>query len=146
LTMRGTYSMQSLQAASEVSARTLRHWIRRGLLPRPLGRGRGARYDENHLMRARVVRQLRTERLSLRAVQRRMSGLSEAELRAVLPAPSPQLTVEGLPEPPTAPTYPSVTWETVSLMDGLVLMVNTSRGALLRRVADDIYRHYGIRE
>jgi hypothetical protein len=34
-------------------------------------------------------------------------------------------------------------WEVVELMDGLLLMVNPSKGAVLRRIADDIYRHYG---
>lgn len=136
--------MQSLQAATEVSARTLRHWIRRGVLPRPLGRGRGARYGEDHLLRARVARQLRAQRLSLRAIQRRMSGLSEADLRALLPPPVLKQTAEGLPAPPPAPSYPAVLWETVVLMDGLVLMVSTSRGALLRRIANDIYQHYRL--
>jgi hypothetical protein len=28
-------------------------------------------------------------------------------------------------------------------MDGLALMVNPNRGELLRRIADDIFRHYG---
>ena len=43
--------------------------------------------------------------------------------------------------PPPAPSYPS--WELVTLVDGLVLMVNTTKGPLVRRIADDIHRHYG---
>lgn len=144
MTAQPTYSMQSLQTASAVPARTLRSWVRAGVLARPHGSGRGARYDESHLLRARVARQLRTERLSLRAIRKRMSGLSDADLRALLPtrtgAPSP----DAVPAPPAPPRYPSTTWETVRLMDGLVLMVDAGRGMLLRRVADDIYRHYGV--
>ena len=32
--------------------------------------------------------------------------------------------------------YPSVAWQVVTLMDGLVLMVNPNKGALLERIAD----------
>lgn len=64
---------------------------------------------------------------------------------AMLPRPrGPQLTPEGLPEPPPAPSYPATTWEVVALMEGLVLMINSSKAPGLRRVADDIYRHYAV--
>jgi hypothetical protein len=35
-------------------------------------------------------------------------------------------------------------WEVVQLMDGMVLMLNPSRGPVLRRIAADILRHYGM--
>jgi hypothetical protein len=41
--------------------------------------------------------------------------------------------------------YPAVLWEIVSLADGLVLLVNTTKGQFVRRMADEIYRHYGVR-
>jgi hypothetical protein len=44
---------------------------------------------------------------------------------------------------PPAPSYPFVNWESVTLLDGLVLLVNTNRGEALRRIADEIYRYYG---
>lgn len=145
MALHSTYSIGALQAASEVPARTLRSWVRSGILSKPLGRGRAARYDESHLLRARVARQLRSERLSLRAVRARMSGRSEAELRALLPVRATVLRADAMPPAPTPPSYPSTVWETVRLMDGLMLMVDAGRGELLRRVADDIYRHYGVR-
>jgi hypothetical protein len=52
---------------------------------------------------------------------------------------------DGVPAPPPAPMYPSVAWQVVTLMDGLVLMVNPNKGALLERIADEIYRLYGNR-
>jgi hypothetical protein len=53
------------------------------------------------------------------------------------------MTAEGLPAPPPEPTYPRASWEVVTLMEGLVLMVNPKRGPALQRIADDIYRRYG---
>ena len=59
------------------------------------------------------------------------------------PIPRPT-TPDGVPLPPAAATYPFTTWELVYLMDGLSLMVNPSLGPLVRRIADDIFRHYAI--
>jgi DNA-binding transcriptional MerR regulator len=152
-----TYSIQALQAQSGVSARTLRHWVREKVLPKPFGRGRGARYDDRHVLRARVIHRLRATRLSLPAIRARIDKLSEPELLALVapepsatttiavpaPVPAQQSPAEAAPSPPPAPTYPSSAWEVVELMDGLLLMVAGSKGPALRRIADDIYRYYG---
>lgn len=59
------------------------------------------------------------------------------------PSPRP-VTPEGIPVPPSQATCPFTTWELVYLMDGLSLMVNPSFGPLVRRIADDIFKHYAI--
>lgn len=142
--MSGTFPIHSLEAQTGVSARTLRHWIREGALPKPLGRGRGARYDERHLVVARVIQHLRTQHVSLRAIRTRVGSLSREELVALLP-PAPRPTSpDGVPLPPPPPTYPFTMWELVHLMDGLFLLVNPDKGLILRRVVDDIHRYYGL--
>ena len=138
----GTFTMHDLERESGVAARTLRHWIRQKVLPKPVGKGRGARYDTRHLQRARAAQVLRAARLSLRAIRTRIGNLSEQELLALAPPPR-KTTPEGLPAPPPEPSYPAVTWEVVELIGGLVLLVNTTKGPAVRRIADDIYRHYG---
>ena len=79
---------------------------------------------------------------SLRTIRARLGELSEEQLLAMVPPPQRALTAEGIPQPPPAPSYPAVSWELVALADGLVLMVNPAVGPLVRRVADEIYRHY----
>lgn len=139
----GTFTMQSLEQQTGVSARTLRHWIRQKVMPKPIGRGRGARYDDRHVVRARAVQHLRTSgRLSLAAIRSRISPLSDEQVLALIPPLPRPTTPDGVPVPPPAPTYPAQTWEVVVLMDGLLLMVNPSQGAVLRRIADEIYRYY----
>lgn len=138
----GTFTMQTLQQQSGVSVRTLRHWIRNKLVPKPIGRGRGARYDDRHLIRARVVHNLRTSGMSLSAVRSRIASLSDDQLAQMLPPEPRPMTPEGVPVAPPSPTYPSETWEVVPLLDGLILMLNPNRGAVLRRIADEIYRYY----
>jgi hypothetical protein len=134
-----------LEQRSGVSARTLRHWIRQKLLPKPTGRGRGARYDDRHVVRAVVARQLRSTRASLPAIRTRIASLSDAELQALAQseARAASMSAGVVPSPPLAPSYPSTPWQVVTLVDGLVLMVNTTKGPLVRRIADDIYRYYG---
>jgi DNA-binding transcriptional MerR regulator len=138
-----TYAMHELQGLAGVQPRTLRYWMKLKVLAKPVGRGRGARYTDGHVLRARVIRQLRTQGLSLRAIRARIDALNEEQLTALLPKLRPNaVTGEGIPSPPPAPSYPFVSWEVVTLIDGLVLLVNTSKGPGLRRVVDDIYRHY----
>jgi DNA-binding transcriptional MerR regulator len=134
------FTIQELTAKTGVPARTLRHWIREKLVPKPNGRGRGARYDERHLIRTRVVQHLRAT-MSLRAIRSQIAAVSDEELAKLVP-PVRAMTPEGLPAPPPAPTYPSTLWEVVHLMDGLVLMVNPTK-PVVRRIADEIYRYYG---
>jgi len=136
------HSMKELETLVGVQARTLRHWIRKRLLPKPLGRGRGARYTEEHLHRACAIRDLRAQRASLRTIHARLSQMSAEQLAAARPQPSTSLP-ETAREPPPAPSYPFQTWEVVTLIDGLVLLVNPGGRPVLRRLADEIYRHYG---
>lgn len=144
--MPGTsFTIETLEQQSGVSARTLRHWIRQKLLPKPMGKGRAARYDDRHLVRAVVARQLRSTKLSLPAIRTRLASMSESELLALTQrqARAAAASADGVPAPPPAPSYPSTPWEVVELSDGLVLMVSTTKGPLVRRIADDIYRYYG---
>lgn len=139
----GLYTMAELAAASGVPARTLRQWIRMRLLPRPAGRGRAARYGEVHLLRARAVRHLRREKVSVPMIRARLGGLDERGLLALVPPAPRVVSADGVPAPPPAPSYPCTRWELVTLLDGLVLMVDPQRGPALQRIADDIFRHYG---
>lgn len=64
-----TYTILELQGIVSIQARTLRHWIRRKLLPKPLGRGRSARYIEAHLLRAQAVLHFRSQRAGLEVIR-----------------------------------------------------------------------------
>ena len=132
-------TIAQLEAQSGVPRRTLRRWIRVGLLPGPLGSGRASYYEAAHATRARAIEALRQERLSTRAIRDRLSRASAQEL-AQLGAPRSK-PVNTVPHPPAPPSYPATAWEVVDLSDGLVLLVRADKlGA--RRLADEIYRHY----
>lgn len=138
-----TYTAQQLLSAAGVNVRTLRHWIAAKVVPKPLGRGRGARYTEAHLLRVKVVRQLRAARLSLRQIGARIGTLSDEQLLALLPPEPRATTSDGVPVPPPPPSYPATTYEAIFLMEGMVLLVQPEKGSALRRIANEIYRYYG---
>jgi hypothetical protein len=76
-------------------------------------------------------------------IRARLGGLDAQALLALVPAAPRVVSADGVPAPPPAPSYPRTRWEVVTLLDGLVLMVNPERGPALQRIADDIFRHYG---
>jgi DNA-binding transcriptional MerR regulator len=82
----GLYGVAELAELGGVSRRTVRYYIQEDLLPAPLGVGRGRHYGREHL--DRLVR--------VKALQE--LGLSLAEVRVALQAPSPSSEA-----PPSSP-------------------------------------------
>jgi DNA-binding transcriptional MerR regulator len=136
-----TFTLRELQVATGIPARTLLRWIRSKLLPRALGRGRASRYGDEHLLRAKVIRQLRSQRQALHVIRERLVSSSKEQLAASLSA-SQVAQSPIAPAPPTLqPSYPFTTWEVVQLRPGLALLVHPARGAEVRELADQLYRH-----
>ena len=63
-----TYSIEELATQAGMTARNVRAYRTRGLLPPPLRRGRVTRYDRGHLERLRDVQQLREAGVPLRMI------------------------------------------------------------------------------
>jgi hypothetical protein len=58
--------------------------------------------------------------------------------------PARPISQDGVPAPPPPTTYPFAMWELVGLADGLFLMLDPRKGPALRRIADEIYKHYSL--
>ncbi len=50
------HTARGLGALCGVSERTVRYYVEEGLLPPPRGRGRGAHFDDDHLVRLKLIR------------------------------------------------------------------------------------------
>lgn len=139
-----TYRIIEIARAAGVTVRTLRHWTALGLLPAPRLRGNQTSYDEAFLLRVRAVRALRARGVRLRDVKRRLTVASPVELSVLAAAPAGDSgAVAFPPPPPIVPiTYPAQHVEKIILLPGLELHVDGS-SALLRRLAQEIYTHYG---
>jgi DNA-binding transcriptional MerR regulator len=78
-----TFDLNDLCQQSGVTTRTVRYYVQQGLLPSP-GLGAGARYGEGHLVRLRLIRRLQGEHLPLAEIRRRLEGLDDQAVRALL--------------------------------------------------------------
>jgi DNA-binding transcriptional MerR regulator len=85
-----------LAAAAGMTVRNVRNHQSRGLLPPPELEARTAYYDERHLERLRLIRQMQAEGYNLEAIRRLLSG-SELRQVATMPTEAPAaLTAEDL--------------------------------------------------
>lgn len=78
------YSLVELTEAAGVSVRTVRYYIGEGLLPPPEGAGVGSSYGQGHLDRLRLIGKLKDAYLPLREIRRRLTGLDDEAVAAVL--------------------------------------------------------------
>ena len=72
--------LAELAARSGVPPRTIRYYISRGLLPRPIGGGRGAAYGEAHLERIAEIQRLKERGLTLAEIGRSLDPGPEGAL------------------------------------------------------------------
>jgi DNA-binding transcriptional MerR regulator len=135
--------IHELEAATGVPMRTLRHWVKKGVLPRPRGLGRVARYTESHLIRAQAIKHFRASKVSIREIRKRIGELSDEEVKAMVPPPT-RASADGVPVGPPPTTYPFVMWELIGLTEGLFIMLDPRKGPALRRIVDEIYKHYSL--
>lgn len=74
------YAIGELARRAGVSRRTVRFYVQRGLIPQPLGRGRGEHYGSEHLERLLRVKALQQQGVTLDAIARRLSGAARHEV------------------------------------------------------------------
>lgn len=68
------YSIQELADLADVSRRTVRYYVQEGLLPTPLGVGRGRHYTREHLDRLLEVKALQSDGRSLDDIRAVLAG------------------------------------------------------------------------
>ncbi len=81
-------TLSELSDLAETTPRTIRYYIKEGLLPSPGTRGPGAHYDVGYVDRLRLIRRLQEAHLPLSEIASRIGGLGDDEVREVLNAPS----------------------------------------------------------
>ena len=82
----GRYTLAELTEAAGVSVRTVRYYISEGLLPPPFGAGPASHYTGAHLNRLALIGRLKDAYLPLKEIRRRLTGLGDAEVAALLAA------------------------------------------------------------
>lgn len=68
------YAIQDLADLADVSRRTVRYYVQEGLIPAPLGVGRGPHYGQAHLDRLLQVKELQAGGRSLDEIRATLDG------------------------------------------------------------------------
>jgi DNA-binding transcriptional MerR regulator len=76
------YSIGDLEEETGFNARTIRYYISEGMLTPAHGRGPSATYDKDHLLRLRMIKELKEEFKPLDAIKERLANLSTEDLEA----------------------------------------------------------------
>ena len=88
-----TYKLDELARATGMSARTVRYYVQRGLLPAAAFRGKDTAYGHEHLVRLRAIRRLQEAFFPLDAIAAELDARPLAEIERiadgkVMPAPA----------------------------------------------------------
>ena len=109
--------MEELADAAGVTRRGIRFYVQQGLLPAPLGIGRGRHYDASHLERLRRVKALQAGGHSLEEIRQILAGngvaADEARPRAERVVVQPALRAE--------------LWRRVRVVEGVELSFDAGR-------------------
>lgn len=169
------YTKQHLIAQSGLPNRTIRNYIKRGLLLPPTGHGLAAVYSDEALLRAVAVGRMRAQGMHVDVIAEQIAGWKTARFRrfvaetdpaprageppttreaAFPPAGAPEL-LEGEPvasrrllrrEPIGDLTLPEgPSFRVIPLLPGLGLMVDSRAPGIVQRVAAEIFDRYGQR-
>jgi DNA-binding transcriptional MerR regulator len=82
------YSLTELAGLAGVTPRTIRYYMSQGLLPSVGTSGPGAKYDDAHLARLRLVRRLQREHLPLAEIRQRLEDLDDDAIAALVDEPT----------------------------------------------------------
>jgi DNA-binding transcriptional MerR regulator len=82
------YSLADLARVTGVTPRTVRYYIVQGLLPGANETGPGAWYDERHLARLQLIRELQRQHLPLAEIRSRLAVLGDDEVAELLASQS----------------------------------------------------------
>lgn len=91
-----SFDLLELSKRAGVTPRTVRYYVQQGLLPSPGARGPGAKYDEGHLLRLRLIRRLQKEHLPLAEIRRRLEQMGDDAVRLALRTPEGKPTSSAL--------------------------------------------------
>jgi DNA-binding transcriptional MerR regulator len=126
-----TYAIGDLAELGGITRRTVRYYVQEGLIPPPLGRGRGRHYTESHLERLLEVKALQEKGLSLEAIRTHFQARSEPPVQylAVDNAPAASASMDYSPPTPESSAAPLATsrssWTRIEIAPGLELHVSS---------------------
>lgn len=118
----GRYTAEDLAARVGLPVRTVRFYLRERLIDPPLGRGRGAHFDDRHVAQLQRVRGLRHIGLDLETI--RTGGEGMALLKQWRATAEPADDAEAAPAPEELDPATAIR---IPMADGVELLVDPER-------------------
>jgi DNA-binding transcriptional MerR regulator len=104
-----SYTKQEVMERSGLADRTIRNYVKRGLLPAAKGHGLAAEYDEEHMVRAVAIGRMRADGDHVDVITERIAGWKTAQFKRFVaktePA-APEAPVEPQPSSPAKAPEP----------------------------------------
>ena len=100
------YKLDELARAVGTSARTVRYYVQRGLLPAPAFRGKDTAYGPEHLVRLRAIRRLQDAFFPLDAIAVELESRSLEQIERIVDG-SERLNAPNGAAPPSQPPIAS---------------------------------------
>ncbi|NBD10582.1 MULTISPECIES: helix-turn-helix domain-containing protein [Corallococcus] len=138
------WKLAALAEEVGVSARTVRYYVQRGLLPAPPFKGPDTVYGEEHRVRLKAIRVLQARFMPLDAIQVELQRLSPEELLRLAETPVGPVTLPEAPPPPPPrrpgkdPTVEVARYQRWLLAPGLELHVSEQAEAKVRALAERV--------
>ena len=103
-----TYKLDELARAAGISARTVRYYVQRGLLPAAAFRGKDTAYRHAHLARLRAIRRLQEAYLPLDAIAAELDGRDLGAIERIAEGRAKPASRSGVAVEPVHAREPSV--------------------------------------
>ena len=131
--------LEEVAQRAGISARTVRYYVQRGLLPPPSFRGKDSSYGHTHLTRLKVIRALQAAFYPLESIKAVLDSKDDHALLELLKAPLVPPVVSlavdastNVPKPKTTPRAKAPeegnTWRRIVLRPGVELHVKEGAG------------------
>lgn len=154
----GHYTIRQMLAVAPISARTVRNWVQRGIIPPPTLRGPETVYPRQTMLAVSALCHLRSKGVSFADAAAAVTGASTARLEEILglaaahaestaPAAEQARASSDVSEVSAAVVASAAvdageSWRRVRLLPGLELHLRGDAREVVRRIADEIVARY----
>ena len=78
--MGSQYSIKDLESMTGIARRTIHYYIKERLIPSAIGAGGGASYNDEHVMRLNLIKEMQKSHLKLSGIREALDGMSLSEM------------------------------------------------------------------
>ena len=82
--MGNEYTIKEIKAKTGITPRTIHYYIKERIIPPATGSGRWARYNDEHILRLNLIKEMQKSHLKLSGIRQALNEMSRSEMEEVL--------------------------------------------------------------